>query len=63
LDVKGAQLIGSGKLGLIANPDPQAYNDPDEEPKVVIENKPLSDMTDTLTVPALSASLYTLPVR
>lgn len=63
LDVKGAQLIGSGKLGLIANPDPQAYNDPDEEPKVVIENKLLSDMTNTLTVPALSASLYTLPVR
>lgn len=63
LDLKGAQLTGSGQLGLIANPDPQAYNDPDEEPKVVIENKSLSDMTDTLTVPALSAGLYTLPVK
>jgi len=63
IDLKGAQLIGSGKLGLIANSDPQAYNDPDEKPRVVIENKLLSKVTNTLTVPALSASLYTLPVR
>jgi alpha-N-arabinofuranosidase len=63
MDLKGAQLTGTGKLGLIANSDPQAYNDPDEEPKVVIEEKQLSNVTNTLTVPALSASLYTLPVR
>jgi alpha-N-arabinofuranosidase len=63
MDLKGAQLAGTGKLGLIANSDPQAYNDPDEEPKVVIEEKQLSNVTNTLTVPALSASLYTLPVR
>lgn len=63
MDLKGAQLAGTGKLGLIANSDPQAYNDPDEGAKVVIEEKQLSNVTNTLTVPALSASLYTLPVR
>ena len=63
LDLKGAQLGGTGKLGLIANSDPQAHNDPDQEPQVVIEEKQLSNVTNTLTVPALSASLYTLAVR
>ncbi len=63
MDLKGAQLAGTGKLGLIANSDPQAYNDPGEEPKVVIEEKQLSNVTNTLTVPPLSASLYTLPVQ
>ena len=63
MDLKGAQLTGTGKLGLIANSDPQAYNDPDEGAKVVIEEKQLSNIANTLTVPGLSASLYTLPVR
>ncbi len=63
MNLKGAQLAGTGKLGLIANSDPQAYNDPDEGAQVVIEEKQLSNVTNTLTVPALSASLYTLPVR
>jgi alpha-N-arabinofuranosidase len=63
MNLKGAKLAGTGKLGLIANSDPRAYNDPDEEPKVVIEEKQLSNVTNTLTVPALSASLYTLEVR
>jgi len=63
MDLKGAQLAGTGKLGLIANSDPQAYNDPDEGAKVVIEEKQLSNITNALTVPGLSASLYTLPVK
>jgi alpha-N-arabinofuranosidase len=63
MDLKGAQLAGTGKLGLIANSDPQAYNDPDEGAQVVIVEKQLSNVTKNLTVPALSASLYTLPVR
>jgi len=63
MDLKGAQLAGAGKLSMIAQPDPQAYNDPDEKPMVVIEEKQLSNVTNTLTVPALSASLYTFEVR
>ncbi|MBN2180517.1 MAG: hypothetical protein JW715_01285, partial [Sedimentisphaerales bacterium] len=63
LDLKGAQLAGTGTLGLIANSDPMAYNDPEEGEKVVIEEKQLSNVTDTLTVPAFSISLYTLSVR
>jgi alpha-N-arabinofuranosidase len=63
LDIKGAVLAGTGKLALIANSDPQAYNDPGEEPKVVIEEKELSNVSNSLTVPPLSISLYTLPVK
>jgi alpha-N-arabinofuranosidase len=63
MDLIGAQLTGTGRLGLIANPDPQAYNDPDDGAKVVIEEKELSNITNSFTVPGLSASLYTLPVR
>jgi alpha-N-arabinofuranosidase len=63
LDIKGAVLAGTGKLALIANSDPQAYNNPGEEPKVVIEEKELSNVSNSLTVPPLSISLYTLPVK
>jgi alpha-N-arabinofuranosidase len=63
MDLKGAQLAGTGTLGLITHSDPMAYNEPGKEPNVVIEEKQLSDVSDRLTVPPLSISLYTLPVR
>ena len=39
LDIKGTELEGNGKLRFIANSDPQAHNDPDQAPKVVIEER------------------------
>jgi alpha-N-arabinofuranosidase len=63
LDLKGAQLAGTGKLGLIANSDPMAYNEPGKKPNVVIENKEISNVSNSLTVPPLSAGVYTLPVK
>ena len=63
LNLKGAQLAGTGRLGLIVNSDPMAYNDPGKEPEVVIENKEISNISDSLTVPPLSAGVYTLAVR
>jgi alpha-N-arabinofuranosidase len=63
LDLKGAQLTGSGKLWLIANSDPMAYNNPGEEPKVAIEEKSVTGISDKLNVPPLSISLYRLATK
>jgi alpha-N-arabinofuranosidase len=63
IDLKGATLTGRGKLGLIVHSDPQAYNEPGKEPNVVIAEKALSNVSNQLTVPALSASVYSLSVR
>jgi alpha-N-arabinofuranosidase len=63
LDLKGAQLTGSGKLWLIANSDPMAYNNPGEEPKVAIEEKPVTGISNKLNVPPLSISLYRLTTK
>jgi alpha-N-arabinofuranosidase len=63
LDLKGAQLTGSGKLWLIANSDPMAYNNPGEEPKVAIEEKTVTGISDKLNVPPLSISLYRLATK
>jgi alpha-N-arabinofuranosidase len=63
LDLKGAQLAGTGKLGLMANSDPMAYNEPGKKPNVVIEDREITNVSNGLTVPPLSAGVYTLPVR
>jgi len=63
LDVKGVRLAGTGKLERIADSDPQAYNDPGQAPKVVIEEKQLTQVPKRLAVAPLSINLYTLPLR
>jgi len=63
MDLKGARLTGSGKLWLIAHSDPMAYNEPGEEPKVAIEEKPVTGISDKLNVPPLSISLYKLATK
>jgi len=63
MNLAGAQLTGRGTLWLIANSDPMAYNDPGQEDKVVIEEKPVSGISKTLNLPPLSISLYKLGVR
>jgi len=63
MDLKGARLTGSGKLWLIANSDPMAYNEPGEELKVAIEEKPVTGISDKLNVPPLSISLYRLTTK
>jgi len=63
LDLKGAQLVGTGRLGLIANSDPMAYNEPGKKTNVVIEEKKISNVSNGLTIPPLSAGVFTLPVK
>ena len=63
LNIKSFELTGTGTLRFIANSDPQAHNDPGQAPKVVIEEKQLADVSDSLTVPRLSINLYTLKLK
>ena len=57
---KGAELAGTGKLLYIAHPDPMAYNEPGKKPEVVIDEKSLPEIPETLTIPPLSICLYKL---
>ena len=63
LKVEGVELTGAGTLWQIAGSDPMAYNTPGEKPKVVIEEMPLSGVSDKLPVAACSVSLYELTVK
>jgi alpha-L-arabinofuranosidase len=62
MNLKGARLTGDGRLWVIAHSDPMAYNEPGKKPNVVIEEKSLTGLSDKLSVPALSISLYRLAV-
>jgi len=63
MDLRGAQFRRSGKLWRIAHTDPMAYNEPGKEPNVVIEEKRITGVSDTLSLPPLSISLYRLRTR
>ncbi len=63
LDLKGATIKGTGQQFQIAGSDPMAYNQPGRKPNVVIEKSKLAGITNKLTVPPLSVSLFRLPAR
>jgi len=63
LDLKGAKIQGDGRIWRIAGEDPMAYNEPGKEPKVVIEEKAVSGVSNKLTVPGYSASIFELVVE
>jgi alpha-N-arabinofuranosidase len=63
LDLKGATIKGTGQQFKIAGSDPMAYNQPGRKPNVAIEKSKLAGITNKLTVPPLSVSLFRLPVR
>ena len=63
IDLKGARLTGKGRLWMIVHSDPMAYNELGKPPQVVIEEKTVKNVTDTLVLPRLSISLYELPTR
>jgi len=63
VDLEGARLSGRGRLWLIANEDPKAYNEPGKEPRVKIVEKAIDNISSKLETPALSISLYLLPVK
>jgi alpha-N-arabinofuranosidase len=60
LTVRGARLRGTGTRWQIAGPDPQAYNDPDQPPRVKIEETAVQGLTGKLTVAPCSVTLFAL---
>ena len=62
LKLKGATVKGTGQHFQIAGSDPFAYNQPGKKPQVVIEKKQLLGITNKLSVPPLSISLYKLNI-
>ncbi|MHC4426336.1 MAG: alpha-L-arabinofuranosidase C-terminal domain-containing protein [Planctomycetota bacterium] len=63
MGLKGARLTGKGRLWLITHTDPMAYNEPGKELNVAIEEKPVTGISDKLSLPPLSISLYKLATR
>jgi len=65
LEVKGARLgAAGGRRWHLGDADPMAHNEPGKEPRVKIEETPLSQgVPDTLKAPALSVGLYELPLE
>jgi len=63
VDLQGTQIRRNGVLWRIAHTDPEAYNDPGEEPNVVIEAEQVTDISSDVSLPPLSISLYRLPIR
>jgi len=63
MDLQGVRLRRSGKLWRIAHTDPMAYNEPGKEPNVVIAEERLGNVSNTLSLPPLSISLYRLRIR
>ena len=63
MDLKGANLTGSGTVWVIANPDPMAYNEPGKKPNVDIKESKVTNVSNQLTVPGYSVNLYELDVR
>ena len=57
LDLKNAQITGTGRWWRIASTDPLAYNEPGQPPRVAIEEGPLSSTSPVLDVPPLSIIL------
>lgn len=62
LTLTGAKLKSTGKRWQIAGTDPQSYNDPDQPPKVVIEEQ-TATFGDTLTVAPCSATVFAFEVE
>jgi alpha-L-arabinofuranosidase len=60
MDLKGVRIADKGKQWVVAGTDPQAYNEPGKEQKVVISEKTVEGISKKLTVPALSASIFEL---
>lgn len=62
LALQGAKLKGPGKRWQIAGNDPQAFNDPDQPPRVVIEEQ-AATADDALTVAPCSATVFAFPAE
>jgi alpha-L-arabinofuranosidase len=59
----GVAVKGTGTRWQIADPDPMSFNDPDQPPRVAIEEQEVSGVTDQVTVPPCSVTVLVLDVE
>jgi alpha-N-arabinofuranosidase len=62
LTLTGAKLKGVGQRWEIAGTDPQAYNDPDQPPRVVIREERVNPGSGTLAVSPCSVTVFAFAV-
>jgi alpha-N-arabinofuranosidase len=62
LEVKGADLTGSGTRWQIRGNDPMTHNDPDQTPKVRVEEDRVTGNANQLSVGPCSVTLFALEV-
>ncbi len=63
VDLQGTRIRRNGVLWRIAHTDPRAYNEPGEEPNVVIDAEQITDISSDVSLPPLSISLYKFGIR
>jgi alpha-L-arabinofuranosidase len=63
LAIRGVRIKGSGTYWQIAGSEPMAFNDPDQPPRVVIEEKRLERLGEHLTLAPCSVTLFALEVE
>ena len=63
LDLKGVDTRDTGTVWVIANWNPMAYNEPGEKPNIEIKESTVRNISNQLTVPGYSISLYKLEVN
>jgi alpha-N-arabinofuranosidase len=59
-ELKGARLKGSGMRWQIAGSDPMAFNDPEQPPRVSIEENTISELGDRLLLAPCSVTVFAL---
>jgi alpha-N-arabinofuranosidase len=57
-EMHGTRLKGTGTAWQIAGRDPMSYNDPDQAPRVVIEERKLTAVPDQLVLAPCSVTLF-----
>ncbi len=63
LTIRGVKLAGTGTCWQITGPDPMAYNEPGQPPRVQIQESPVEQWSDSLTLPPCSVTLWVLDVQ
>ncbi len=62
LKMTSGSLAAQGECWTITGPDPKAYNEPGEAPRVILAHKKAVDCT-TITVAPVSVALYRIPLK
>jgi len=63
LSIDGVELAGQGNRWQIAGDDPDAFNEPGQPPRVRIETAPVNNVSDKISIPACSVTLFALELK